>query len=277
MDNQYLCKKMFIECNRHNCNRAHSQDELKIHFCIYDKDCKNNKCPFIHSGDEFISNNDYYKRMLNYINPYSSYKTSICRYIDKGCKFENCRKAHNEEELKITECDCFRKECPFYHEPRDMNISKKEYYQRMVEFCKITKNNDKNLLCRYINLGCKRPNCPYAHNIEELEVHKCIFKTCKKENCPFLHNDEKIEKIQYFNRILKYIRPFEDKTICCENKTCKKENCKYAHSEHELKQIHCIRDKCKKENCPFIHLHKIDKKIYYNKMLKSILDSVFPN
>ena len=277
MNTQYLCKKMFVYCDRDNCNRAHSQDELKIHNCIYDKTCKNTRCPFIHSNDEFISNDDYYKRMLKYINPYDSYKTSVCRYTNKGCKIENCRKDHNEEELKIAECDCFRKECPFYHESRDININKKEYYQRMVNFCKITKNNDKNILCRYINLECRRPNCPYAHNIEELEVHKCIFKTCKTKNCPFLHNDEKIEKIQYFNRMLIYSKQFESKTICCDNKNCKIKNCKYAHSEHELKQIPCIRENCKKENCPFVHNLKTDKNVYYNNMLKSILNYVFPN
>jgi len=275
MNNLYLCKRMFVNCDNHNCDRAHSQDELKIHNCIYDKTCKNTKCPFIHSEDEYISNMEYYERMLKYINPYNSYKTTLCRYLNKGCKFENCRKAHNEDELKITECDCFRDNCPFYHNYRDENITKTEYYNRMANFCKITDNNNKNLLCRYIHLECKRPNCPYAHCIDELEVHTCIFKTCKTKNCPFVHNDEKITKTQYFDRILKYIQPFDAKTIICSEhfKICKNKNCKYAHSQIELKQIKCIRNNCKKEKCPFVHDIKITMNDYYNKMIKSI----FPN
>lgn len=271
MEKEYLCKRMFVNCDKNNCNRSHSQNELKIHNCIYNETCKNTRCPFIHTNDDYISDDDYYKRMLNYINPYDSYKTTLCRYLNKGCKFENCRKAHNENELRITECDCFRDNCPYYHNYRDKNITKTKYYNRMVEFCKITENNDKNLLCRYINLNCKRQSCPYAHNIDELKVHKCIFKICKTANCPFLHNDENITKKQYYHRILKYIKPFETKTILCSDKLCKTINCKYAHSREELKQTNCIRKKCKKENCPFIHDVKITITEYYNKMIKSIL------
>jgi hypothetical protein len=273
MEKHYLCKRMFVNCNIHECKRAHSQNELKIHKCIYDTTCKNSRCPFIHTNDENISNDEYYKRMLKYINPYDSYKTTVCRYTIKGCNFENCRKAHNKEELRITKCDCFRDNCPFYHDDRDENITIDKYYNRMIEFCKITDNNDKKILCRYIDLGCKRPNCPYSHSIEELEMHKCIFKICKTRNCPFIHNNEKITKIQYFNRMLKYIKPFETRTILCDDLNCKNKNCKYAHSKEELKQIDCIRKNCKKENCPFIHSFKINISDYYNKMLKSI----FPN
>lgn len=272
MEKHYLCKKMLINCNTRECKRAHSQDELKIHKCIYNTTCKNTRCPFIHTNDEIISDEEYYKRMLKYINPYDSYKTTICRYTNNGCNLQNCRKAHVKEELRITECDCFRDNCPFYHKNRDENITINEYYNRMVNFCNLTDKNDKKLLCRYINLECKRPNCPYSHSMNELEVHKCIFKICKTRNCPFIHDKEEITKLQYFNRMIDYIKPFEKKTILCE-KNCKNIKCNYAHSSDELKQIQCIRKNCKKENCPFVHDIKINMNEYYNKMLKTI----FPN
>lgn len=264
-----LCKKMNIYCNRENCDRSHSIDELVISNCIYDEKCKNlEKCPFVHKFDLPINKDEYFKRMFRYINPYSTFKTTICRYSEKGCKIENCRKAHNEKELKITECDCFRENCVFYHKNKDENITKQEYYKRMENWLKIFEKPNKKFLCRYINIGCNRPNCQYAHDIKDLYVHKCIFDDCYSK-CVFLHRNETIDKHEYFERMLNFIQPFKENSILCNLKQCNKQKCKYAHNKNELLLTNCNRGSlCKYKNCPFYHPNEnFSKDLYYERMI----------
>lgn len=267
-----LCKKMNLNCCNDSCKKAHSQNELLISNCKKDIFCENIKCPFIHTN-EHLSHEQYYKRMYNYISPYETKNTSICRYIDVGCKIDKCRKAHSIEELVISKCNCFRINCPFFHEDRDIQLTKSDYFERLKNFVQVLKKSDKNLLCRYINIGCQRNDCPYAHNIEQLNIHKCIFKNCKS-NCVYLH-DELINKQNYFQNMLKYIEPLKPKTVLCHFKNCKNINCNYAHSYNELIISDCVRGiKCKKHCCPFKHPNEnLNKKIYYERMLKSL----YPN
>lgn len=270
-----LCKKMNINCKDINCLRSHSFDELIVTKCIYDTKCKNHRCPFIHSNDSPITKEKYYNRMYEYINPYDSYKTSICRYYKIGCKVKDCRKAHSIDELNISECDCYRDDCTFYHKYRDENITKEEYFERMKNWSKIFDKSDKKLLCRYINIGCKRTDCPYAHSIKDLKVHKCIFSDCKN-TCVFLHKDETIDKQEYFERMLHHIQPFKPNTILCSDKEyCTESNCKYAHNYSNLIVSECVRgNSCKKHCCPFKHPYEnLSKTIYYNRMVIS----KFPN
>jgi hypothetical protein len=275
---QLLCKKMNVNCDIDNCPRSHSINELVLENCYYNENCKKQNCPYIHPYDSPITKVQYFDRMYKYINPYQSFKSSICRYYDIGCKIENCRKAHSIDELQITECDCYKIDCYFYHKNRDENISKKDYFNRMKVFIKTIEKEDNKLLCRYINIGCQREDCPYAHNINELKVHNCIFNNCKnfKQNkCVFLHKNETIDKIEYFERMLKHIQPFEKNNILCNKINCKNINCKYSHSYSDLIIPNCIRESnCKKHCCPFIHPHEnLTKKVYYNRMLTS----KFPN
>jgi hypothetical protein len=269
-----LCKKMNINCCDDTCQRSHSIDELHISNCNNGIKCKNIKCPFIHPYDKPITKEEYYKKMYEYIDPYNSDKTSVCRYYEIGCKIEKCRKAHSVNEIKISKCDCFRLECPFYHENRDQNISKQEYFDRMKLHVKIIKKSNKHMICRYIDIGCQRNDCPYAHNIKELQIHKCIFSNCKL-NCIYLHNNEDITKQEYFNRMVKYIQPFESNNILCHKNICNDIKCKYAHNYKEFIVTDCIRGiKCKKHCCPFKHsFENFDKNVYFNRMLVS----VYPN
>ena len=197
---------------------------------------------------------------------YQTHKTTICRYIDIGCKIEKCRKAHSLEELSFSNCDCSRENCPFFHSQRDKHISKKEYFERMKNSIKILDKSNKHLLCRYIIIGCQRENCPYAHDIHELVVKKCIFSNCRS-NCVYVHENETINKIQYFNKIIDFIKPFKPKSILCRLKSCNS-NCRYAHSYNEFIVIDCIRgNNCKKHCCPFRHpFEQLDKLTYYNRM-----------
>ena len=266
-----LCKKMNTDCNDINCPRSHSVEELIITNCIHGYNCKKQNCPYVHPYDKNLTKKEYFERMYNYISPYESYKTSICRYYKLGCKIQNCRKAHSSNELVISKCDCYREEeCSFYHENRDKNITREQYFDRMKTFSKIIKKSDKNLLCRYINIGCQRKDCPYAHSIDELTVHKCIFKNCKK-GCIFIHNNENINKKEYFERMLKHIQPFKPKNILCHIKNCDNYKCKYAHDYSDVNIPNCIRENlCKKHCCPFIHpSENLSKTVYYNRMLIS--------
>lgn len=267
-----LCKKINLKCSN-DCKKAHSCDELLISKCKNDKFCEKLKCPFIHTDDPNITKEEYYKRMYDYISPYETTNTSICRYIYTGCKIDNCRKAHSVKELVLSKCDCFRSNCIFYHEERDKNLTKEEYFERMKTFLKILKKSDKNLLCRYINIGCQRKDCPYAHNIDELNIHKCIFKNCKS-SCVYLH-EEVVNKFDYFQKMLKYIEPLQPKTVLCHLKNCENINCNYAHSFKELILTYCVRGiKCKKHCCPFKHPHEnLNKTVYYERMVKSL----YPN
>jgi hypothetical protein len=262
-----LCKKMNLQCCKNDCNRSHSIDELIITNCHHGDQCKNCKCPFVHPFDSPITKQKYYHRMYDYISPYESNKTTVCRYYEIGCKIEKCKKAHNIKELTISNCDCFRDECPFYHQNRDKNITKQEYFDRIKSWVKTLKKSDKNLICRYINIGCQRADCPYAHNIRELNVHNCIFKDCKSY-CVFLHNGETIDKQEYFDRMLDYIKPILPKTVLCYNSNCKYNKCLYAHSYNDLIITECIRgNKCKKHCCPFKHPQEfLNKNTYYNRM-----------
>jgi len=268
MSNQkyLLCKKMNLyNCNS-DCNRAHNIDELVITDCYHGNECKMNKCPFMHP-DEIISKQNYYERMYRYILPYESQYTSVCRYIDIGCKIEKCRKAHSVDELIISKCDCFKLDnCPFYHEFRDKNMNKEQYFLRMKSCLKTLNKSNKDLLCRYINIGCRRNNCPYAHNIEELNIHKCIFTDCKS-NCVFLHNNEIMSKEEYFERMLKFIVPMKPYSVICHKNKCNK-RCLYAHTFQQFIVTPCIRDiKCKKHCCPFKHPDEdFDKEVYYKRM-----------
>ena len=262
-----LCKKINLQnCNK-ECSRAHNINELEIINCHYETKCKILNCPFLHPCDN-ISKQEYYERIYNYISPYQTEYTSICRYIDIGCKIEKCRKAHSIEELNISNCDCFRTNCPFFHDIRDKNITKEQYFMRMKSWIKTLKKTNKDLLCRYINIGCRRINCPYAHNIDELNIHKCIFSNCKS-TCIFLHSDETISKKEYFNRMLKYISPIKPYTVICNKNNCNYDNCMYAHTFEQFIVTSCIRgNECKKHCCPFKHPDEnLDKNIYYKRML----------
>lgn len=269
-----LCKKMNINCNDLNCLRSHSFDELVVTNCLYDTKCKNHRCPFVHSNNLPITKEEYYNRMYDYINPYVSYKTSICRFYNIGCKIENCRKAHSVDELVLSECDCYRDNCFFYHKYRDQNITKQEYFDRMKTCTKLINKTNKNSLCRYINIGCQRNDCPYAHSINELNAHECIFSNCKSK-CVYLHKNETIDKQEYFERMLKHIEPFIPKSVICfknlNSKNCNDLKCKYAHNYSELIITNCIRGKsCKKHCCPFKHPDEIlSKNVYYNRMVTS--------
>lgn len=267
-----LCKKMNINTCKKTCERAHSISELEIINCYKGIKCSNVKCPFIHPGDVPVTDEEYFKKIYNYILPYESNYTSICRYCDIGCKIEMCRKAHSIEQLVFSECDCFSSDCPFFHKQRDEYISKKQYFLRMKSWVKTMKKSNKNMLCRYIDIGCQRIECPYSHDIKELNIHKCIFNNCKS-NCVFLHNYETIDKDEYFERMLKFIEPIKSKTVLCHNKQCNDNKCLYAHSFDEYKISYCIRGiKCKKHCCPFKHPNEnnLDKKIYYERMLCSL-------
>jgi len=201
-------------------------------------------------------------------------KTTICRYTNIGCKIEKCRKAHSADELEFSKCDCLYENCPFYHEQRDIYISKNEYFKRMKNSIKILDKSNKHFLCRYININCQRINCPYAHNIDELIIKKCIFDNCKSE-CVYLHNNETINKLQYYKRMIEFIKPFQPKTILCHSQKCNKNSCQYAHSYSEFKITDCIRgNNCKKHCCPFKHpFEDLDKNTYYNRMCHAM----YPN
>ena len=275
---QLLCKKMNINCNIINCPRSHYIDELEIVNCYHNENCKKQNCPYIHPYDEPVTKVQYFDRMYKYINPYQSFKTSICRYYEIGCKIENCRKAHSVDELQITECDCYKSNCYFYHKNRDEGISKQNYFNRMKNYIKIIEKEDKKLLCRYINIGCQREDCPYAHNIKELKIYKCMFINCinyKQNKCVFLHENENFYINEYFERMLKFIQPFEKNNILCHKNNCKDKNCNYSHSYSELIVPNCIRGtNCKKHCCPFIHPQEnLTKNVYYSRMLTS----KFPN
>lgn len=265
-----LCKKMNIKNCKETCERAHSLNELEIINCHNQDNCYNKNCPFLHPN-ETITDQEYFNRMYKYISPYETNYTSVCRYCDIGCKIEKCRKAHSIDELVISDCDCFRTDCPFFHKQRDEHISKEQYFLRLKSWVKTIKKSNKSMLCRYINIGCQRTECPYAHNIRELKIHKCIFNNCKL-NCIFLHNDETIDKQEYFERMLNFIEPIKPKTVLCHNKHCKDNKCLYAHSFEEYKISDCIRgSKCKKHCCPFRHpKENIDKNTYYQRMLYSL-------
>jgi len=265
-----LCKKMNLQNCDQDCPRSHNIEQLKIINCIHAGNCINDKCPYKHPN-ELLSKQQYYDRMYNYVKPYISAYTSICRYIDIGCKIDKCRKAHSIDELVMSECDCYRNECPFFHSNRDENITKEYYFTRMKKWNKTLNKSNKNMLCRYIEIGCQRNDCPYAHSIRELNIHKCIFKNCKS-SCIFLHCNETIDKQQYFDRILKYILPIKPFTVVCHNDNCKDNECLFAHSFEEFIISDCIRgNKCKKHCCPFKHPNEnYDKKTYYERMMYSM-------
>ena len=266
-----LCKKINLNNCDGSCERSHSIDQLEIINCFYGIKCKNTDCPYIHPDDKNITKEEYFHRMYDYILPYESNFTSICRYSDIGCKIEKCRKAHSVDELIISYCNCFRSECPFYHKQRDEHITKEEYFNRMKSWVKTMKKLNKKMLCRYINIGCQRNDCPYAHNMRELKVHKCIFNSCKS-TCIFLHNNETIDKQEYFERMLNFIEPIKPKTVLCHYKNCYDKKCLYAHSFDEYKVSQCIRtNKCKKHCCPFKHPNEnLEDKIYYQRMLHAL-------
>ena len=262
-----LCKKMNIKNCKSDCTRAHTINELEQIYCVHGINCNKNICPYVHPNELNINKQEYFDRMYNYISPYISAYTSVCRYCEIGCKIIKCRKAHSVEELVISECDCFRNDCPFYHENRDKNITNEQYFIRMKSWVKTLKKSNKNLLCRYINIDCQRKDCPYAHNISELNIHKCIFNNCKS-TCVFLHKYETIDKQEYYERILKFIEPIKPYTVLCDNKNCKNKNCLYAHSYEQFTVSECIRGiKCKKHCCPFKHSDEnLNKNTYYERM-----------
>lgn len=270
-----LCKNMNIKNCKSDCPRSHNIYELEQIDCFNGINCKNINCPYIHPNEINITKQQYFDRMYNYISPYVNLYTTICRYSEIGCKITKCTKAHSIDELILSNCDCFRSDCPFYHEKRDKNITKQQYFTRMKSWVKILKNSNKKLLCRYINIGCQRINCPYAHNIDELNMHKCIFKNCNSETCIFLHEYEKINTEEYYNRMLNFISPIKPYTVLCHYDKCNNKNCLYAHSYEQFVVSNCIRQsKCKKHCCPFKHPNEyLNKKTYYERMGYSL----YPN
>lgn len=277
MNKNLLCKKMNLHTCDERCPRSHSMEELPVVCCIDGINCSNYKyktCPFIHPGDVLITKEDYYKRMYQFIAPYETDKKTVCRFVDIGCRISKCRKAHSVKELNISICDCYRKNCPFYHKQRDECLTKEEYYERLKSWVQTPNKLNKNMLCRYVDIGCRREDCPYAHNIQELIVHTCIFTDCKK-NCVFMHRNETIDKYEYYERVYHYTQPLKPRTVLCDNKYCKDIKCKYAHSFNEFKVSDCIREnRCKKHCCPFKHPDDcLDKQVYYQRMKYSL----FPN
>lgn len=270
----FLCMKLHLGICDEKCQRAHNIQELNISLCYNGSNCNNNKCPFVHSQQELlnIDKQQYYERMYNYVKPYDTNKTSVCRYSQIGCRIDKCNKAHNSNEIRFSECECSRHDCVFYHRNRDADISKEEYFARMKDYKNIIIKNKHEMLCRYINIGCQREDCPYAHSIDQLKIHKCIFKECKNTKCIFYHDNNNIDKQEYYNRMLEHIIPLKPKTVICYNNLCNGKNCKHAHSLSEFVVSNCVRgNKCKKHCCPFKHPNdKVDKSVFYNRMLYAL-------
>lgn len=268
-----LCKRMNLKKCPETCNRAHNINELEISICNKGANCNNTKCPFVHSHQEFnlVNKQNYYKQMYKYTNPYETDRTSVCRYSSIGCKIVKCRKAHTINELRITECDCFRNNCPFYHIERDAHITKQEYFERMKQHQNVISKSSNEMLCRYVDIGCQRLDCPYAHSSEDLIVHKCIFSNCKS-NCVFMHPDEHISKQEYYERMKNYVVPLKPLTVICHDNNCLDDKCMFAHSFDEFRVSYCVRgDKCKKHCCPFAHpSENLSDDVYYQRMLNSM-------
>ena len=161
-----LCKRMNLKKCPETCNRAHNINELEISICNKGANCNNTKCPFVHSHQEFnlVNKQNYYEQMYKYTNPYETDRTAVCRYSSIGCKIVKCRKAHTVNELRITECDCFRNNCPFYHIERDAHITKQQYFERMKQHQNVISKSSNEMLCRYVDIGCQRLDCPYENN-----------------------------------------------------------------------------------------------------------------
>jgi hypothetical protein len=254
---------------------AHSKEELQITYCPKNTQCETkNICPFLHTNDHHVNIDQYYERMYHYVRPYESVKVTLCKYLHKGCIFQNCRKAHNEEELQFNVCLCQNSTCYFYHPERDTSITKQQYYQRMLDRMQIFDENNNKYICRYYDIGCRRVNCTYAHSVQELQVHKCLFKTCRSETCMFIHRNDCLTKEQYFLRMLQHSHPLPPKSIVCDRLAkCNQQKCLYAHSVDEIVITNCIRgNKCKKNNCPFQHpFLQLSKQQYFLKIIKEKL------
>jgi hypothetical protein len=260
-----------------SCPKSHSFEELPIIGCIDGNCCEEYKyktCPFLHPNDKIMTKEEYFKRMYEFVAPYEVNKKIVCKYIEVGCRINGCTKAHTVKELEITKCNCYRKSCPFLHE-RDENMSREEYFKRMINFVQPANMFNKNMLCRYIDIGCRINNCPYSHNIDELIMHKCTNVNCKLSRCMFLHNDEVIKKSEYFTRIYKFTETLKIGTVVCQDKYCKDRKCKYAHSLNEFVVSNCVREnRCKKSSCPFKHPgENLEKYEFYKRMQRSF----YPN
>lgn len=269
-DNTLLCKKMNLRTCDETCKRSHSLEQLQIVGCIYGNNCEDKKyktCPFMHPDEISITNEQYYTKMYQFVAPYEINKTRVCSRI--LCDDKSCEKAHNVEQLIVVKCDCYRKYCLLYHEERDINITKEEYFKRMNNNEKLN-NTSKNILCRYIEIGCRRKDCPYAHTIDELEVIKCMRRNCK---CDLFHSDQNIIKSEYYKSRYIYSEQLKPFTIMCEKKNCNDKKCLYAHSFKQFVVSKCVRqNRCKKLSCPFKHPEqKQDKYFFYQKMIKSHL------
>jgi hypothetical protein len=53
-------------------------------------------------------------------------------------------------------------------------------------------SNIQTCVCIHFLVGCKRPNCNFAHSVTEIKQRSCsYFKNCRNNDCKFLHINEK--------------------------------------------------------------------------------------
>lgn len=145
----------------------------------------------------------------------ASKKVVMCRFANLGCPVPNCGYAHKPEELTAIMCKhgdrCMfdrrrpnfsndKRPCGMFHPGEDTSTD--SIYKRALEFGKpyeLKELLNKSSVCNMA--GCKRENCTFAHNADEICIPYCVFgKYCPGYGkCRFEHN-YKMTKKEYFDR-----------------------------------------------------------------------------
>lgn len=123
------------------------------------------------------------------------------------------------------------------------------------------------------NRNCNRPNCDFAHSLEEFRIVKCTnekrYPKCTTPNCTFFHKSE--SRASYLKRMkinLPEVRIYiPERSQPCkfvlENKPCCNFDCTFAHTEDELSPNKCaFGNECNNDECKFKHPNETRKEYY---------------
>ena len=141
--------KFASKCTRKECYGYHSEKDRRLPRCLYNLECRNENCTFIHDGEEeewlarnpiqveqSVTSKETVKQVKKPVVDMKAhfYKTNPCKFGSK----------------------CTRKECSGYHSQKDRRLPR----------------------CLY-NLECKNINCEFVHDGQEKEwlarnpIQKC--------------------------------------------------------------------------------------------------------
>jgi hypothetical protein len=172
--------KFGSNCTRKECSGYHSESDRRLPRCMYNMNCINSNCLFVHDGqeEEWLELNpipEYLKAATIEQKPVvvldmkaHFYKTNPCKF-GSNCTRKECSGYHSESDRRLPRCmyntKCTNSNCLFVHDGREDEWLKLNPIPEHLKVKANTKTNTKTNLveCKF-GKKCTRRDCKFTHN-----------------------------------------------------------------------------------------------------------------